>query len=124
MSREIKFRGLRIDTNTWIYGYCYKHLIADSWFIIDSKSGVSFPVTPETVGQYTGLKDKNGVEIYEGGIVKVCNNNKGFFEVIFINAYVGGWVLKHKDLEIVSLGARKETDVEIIGNVHQNPELL
>jgi len=75
--------------------------------------------------QFTGLTDKNGTEIYEGDVICVSNNRNGFFQVVFVNAYVGGWVLKHDDdHDLLSLGARKQDDIEVIGNIHENPELL
>ena len=116
MSREIKFRAWQ--NNKMYFHELEKYL--DGSGIYNQFVGCDKAIWM----QYTGLKDKNGVEIYEGDIVRVCNNNNGFFEVIFINAYVGGWVLKHKEERFLSLGARKTTDIEIIGNIHQNPELL
>lgn len=75
--------------------------------------------------QYTGLIDSNGVEIYEGDIVRLLGNDKGYLTVTFVNAYVGGWVLTTSRSEVyVSLGARKPSEVEVIGNIHENPELL
>jgi len=114
MSREIKFRAWNTVTEKMML-----------WDDIKKFGNLNklISLNHVRVQQYTGLKDKNGVDIYEGDKVKVCNNNKGFFEVVFVTAYVGGWVLKHKDLDIISLGARKETDVEVIGNIHSNPEL-
>jgi uncharacterized phage protein (TIGR01671 family) len=73
--------------------------------------------------QYTGLKDQNGVEIYEGDLIKLYNCETGFFQVIFRNAYVGGWILIHKK-QYLSLGARKQEDLEIIGNIYENKELI
>jgi uncharacterized phage protein (TIGR01671 family) len=116
--REIKFRAWNHESRIMTEGLEISHLMKEESFVLANKSESYVWM------QFTGLKDKNGVDIYEGDIVRIFGNNKGFFKVIFVNCYVGGWVLKHKDLDSVSLGARKESEIEVIGNIHQTPELL
>jgi len=73
--------------------------------------------------QWTGLIDKYGVEIYEGDIIKLYGLPNARFQAVFKNQYMGGWILMHKKHE-VSLGARDKNELEVIGNIYENPELL
>ena len=73
--------------------------------------------------QYTGIKDKNGTEVYEGDLIEVSGNKNGAAEVKFINAYVGGWNLVCGESSC-SLGARSPSEIEVVGNIYENPELL
>ena len=120
MKREIKFRGKRIDNKKWVYGF-----LADEDYIndIDSIDLSSIEVDIDTVGQFTGLFDKNGKEIYEGDIIK------GFDITIEV------WYSEDRACFIAEmkepqnhmmdiLGGYDTERMEIIGNIYDNPVLI
>lgn len=133
MNREILFRGKRVDNGEWVEGfYCprpYSHFPCEpSIFPIATidKEWYGIEVIPETVGQYTGLNDKNGVKIFEGDIVTVENPNISDDEygiVKFDND--GAMFIVEFDTFTVDFGNNIDgNQCEIIGNIFDNPELL
>ena len=124
--REILFRGKRIDSGEWVYGTMYKIAIDLNPFILTGgKFGCSYQVGEETVGQYTGLNDKNGNRIWEGDIVR-CGTGRICKVTFFISPGVSGF-------DLVPIGGFDSppphnwslfADTEVIGNIHDNPELL
>ena len=135
--REILFRGKRVDNGEWIEG-CFANA---AWYLDDKEMAVIFPadlcmfpmcevsnyeeVDLETVGQFTGLIDKNDKRIFEGDILKsddlyeeplsvIFNENCGAFQVLFKDGYSDGFLEQYTDVR----------HIEVIGNIHDNPELL
>lgn len=116
--REILFRGKTVREK-WVYGLLAH--IGNAWYI-SNKAGVStaYEVIPSTVGQYTGLTDKNGTKIFEGDIIKAPDNVG--YEVKW-QPISASWQMKNERLHCLFY-IRVLDMFEVIGNIHENPDLL
>lgn len=123
MSEEILFRGKRKDNGEWVYGYFL--ILPNGMYAILSNAGYAY-IAPKTRCQYTGLKDRNGRKIFEGDIVKFVADD-GKIGVIKWENYTAQYVIKSSDKFIFVFDNRygcNGTDLEIIGNIYDTPELL
>ena len=155
MNREIKFRGKMIPENEWIFGtilgipappVCFGKSETDKYYIQfpDPRympdwnmpyKMVQGEVNPNTIGQYTGLHDKNGKEIYEGDIVLYQDwemayegggndsfINKGIVEYCEDNCCFN--VTERQTVDLADVLYKDNEDLEVIGNIYDNSELL
>ncbi len=145
--REIKFRGKRVDNGEWVTGYyvCigekYHYIYTDKVDLI-ALASEKYLVIPETVGQYTGIEDDNGTEIYEGDIiaafdddgnmdcyslgageVKFCRGEWCIYDGSEIKFCRGEWCIYDGSNESLYNFCEVHI-VEVIGNIHDTPELM
>ena len=149
--REILFRGKRKGTGEWVYGnYAFTDNNSKQHFIFQNKA-FEYEVIHETVGQYTGLEDKNGKKIFDGDIIRYADlydyncyleridnpevyDNIDLGNIWTIDEVVYGikvgypaFDLNKHDFEANGLSELSESGqyfYEVIGNIHDNPELL
>lgn len=163
--REILFRGKRVDNGEWITGYYIKtnhhwhsRGIHEDWIVVDTIQNGGwcnvrgkYAVIPETIGQYTGLTDKNGTKIFEGDIIRYADmydyncylesldntetyDKCDFGDIWTVDEVVYGikigypaFDLNKHEWDCNGLSELNESGnffYEVIGNIHDNPELL
>ena len=124
MKRENLYRGKRVDTGEWVEGsligndvivgkiveFEEDYFCTEFWYKVD----------PETVGQFTGMTDKKGKKLFEGDIYSMGEKNILYVVVFDKSQFIG------KQVGNRSLAGLEywKSDIEIIGNIHDNPELL
>ena len=128
--REITFKGKRVDNEEWVYGFLTRK--REKYHIIDENNeNVAYEIIPKTVGQFTGLTDENGKKIFEGDIVKVkitqnediqtYGNGKIKIGVIVYNDDLALFTCKNNFMNFINWAFNV---YEVIGNIHDNHELL
>lgn len=126
---KIEFRGKRLRSSEWVHGFYYEERGFSYITVVTDKPGeipvhLNVPVRPKTVGQYIELKDVNDKKIFEGDIVKHTYGEYSFIGVITKDRYV--FYIKGNtdnfDLEDVSNTVDGTTSLQVIGNIHDNPE--
>lgn len=121
--REILFRGKRLDNGVWVYGNLF---LSDTYYGTYILAGsrivtIDWDVDQSTVGQYTGLMDKNGERIFEGDVLTV-DGEDGFF-VLEFHDDTARFVMSGDSI-VVDFDNFWSYEVEVIGNIHDNPEML
>lgn len=118
--REIKFRGICIKCNKWLYGFYYEHngrsLICSEYHSNNAYTYINDEVKPETVGQFAELKDKNGKEIYEGD-----HFGNPVYPVVF---HAGCFMLGGMPLIGYLNGEYAEQVTSVDGNIHEKPDFI
>ena len=137
--RKILFRGKRVGNGEWIYGYyvpvCFGRFPCKP-AIVPEPDGIWEPIAvkPETIGQYTGLTDKNGKKIFEGDILKIVHKYQSPFDddtkeytdittdVVFFDDE--GLCFSYGNSPFLCVVDNVTAEYEVIGNIHDNPEML
>ena len=117
--RKILFRGKRLDNGEWVYGLLVDILKECARLRMVVNGFVKYiTVKSSTIGQYTGLTDKNGKKIFEGDIIFDPETKENYIVEFDEGGFCAG------DMFLQAYISFDEFDSEVIGNIHDNPELL
>lgn len=136
MKREIKFGGKSIYDVEWLYGSLIK-IEEDRYAIIPDLNDIEignsigiYEVDPITIGQFTGLRDKNRIEIYEGDIVRWRRDGKLYLVKFYAGMFYASVEELNKGvyggipLHVLTVNEEDEYKCEVCGNIYDNPDLL
>ena len=139
--REILFRGKRCDNSEWVQGYYiraehhwHNHGIHKDWITLGASANGGwfalhnkYAVKSETVGQFTGLTDKNGKKIFEGDIIEWFaqgESERPDFGYIEYDEQSFAWRVCWQKYDPDFMEGMQQEYISVIGNIHDNPELL
>ena len=140
--REFRFRGKRVDTGEWMHGGVFTDACGDAYIVVNEEEihgdappaielyVMEYKVDPQTVGQWTGFQDTNSCDIYEDDILRAWESDTSYWTGRVRRHESGEWQVRlfnatrwAEDVLWIILRRGFRT-VEVIGNTHDNPELL
>ncbi|MEK5148795.1 YopX family protein [Psychrobacillus sp. FSL K6-4615] len=133
MRREVKFRGRRINGDEWVYGFPHVIDTVGEGYTgrgIQTQSNnnrpFSYQIDKETLSEFTGLKDKNGMEIYEGDILAFEEDKFLWLVEYDLCCFVanGGEFNQKEELIEFYDWKNEKLDIVIVGNIYEHPHLL
>lgn len=131
--REILFRGKRIDNGKWVEGYLYRlSEKLNPFILLKSEKGASYEVETKTVGQYTGMKDKNDNKIFEGDILKIKSYvyDYEYITQVYYSYHTLCVDIYDQNYSSTTIGFADDIwngdfcEIEVIGNIYDNPKLM
>lgn len=133
MNREIEFKGFDESCGLWRYG----SLLVDGWltYICQIIQGeiVKWRVNPKSVGEFTGMRDRHGNKVFEGDVVDVYDFTSAYASKYrgVVKMYRGSWCVEYEDSifdtvfhPMLFFDDFADRKTEVVGNIHNNPELL
>lgn len=138
MNREILFRGKHLNNGQWVYGYVapYTDMQDNHKWRILTDGNRGYAVDPATVGQYTGVVDKNGKQVFEGDIIGYTDSDTGKISIFGVvkwhhegNFYINtdtycNYTSDNNCANVGYMLNRATTKLHVMGNIHDNPSML